>query len=59
MGEGPLGVHRPGHPCAVWAYWGRPDRLPGWYVNVQVPDRRTEIGSDSLDLELDLLVSPT
>ena len=59
VGEGPLGVQRPGDPYAVWAYWGRPDRpFLGWYVNIQVPYRRTEIGIDSLDLELDLLVSP-
>jgi hypothetical protein len=60
VGEGPHGVHRSGDPHAVWAYWGRPDRtFRGWYVNIQVPYRRTEIGIDSLDLELDLLVSPT
>jgi predicted RNA-binding protein associated with RNAse of E/G family len=44
----------------VWAYWGRPDRpFLGWYVNIQVPFQRTPIGIDSLDLELDLLVTPT
>ena len=59
VGEGPLGLHRPGDPFAVWAYWSRPDRaFLGWYVNIQVPFRRTPIGIDSLDLELDLLVSP-
>ncbi len=60
VGEGPLGFHRPGDPFAVWAYWGpRPERrFLGWYVNIQVPFRRTSIGIDSLDLELDLLVSP-
>jgi hypothetical protein len=58
VGEGPLGLHRPGDPFAVWAYWGGPDRtFLGWYVNIQVPLRRTAIGIDSLDLELDLLVS--
>lgn len=61
VGEGPLGLHRPGDPFAVWAYWGpRPERpFLGWYVNVQVPYGRTSIGIDSLDLELDLLVSPS
>jgi hypothetical protein len=59
VGEGPLGLHRPGDPYAVWAYWGGPDRLfLGWYVNIQVPFRRTPLGIDSLDLELDLLVTP-
>jgi hypothetical protein len=43
----------------VWAYWGGPDRtFLGWYVNIQAPFQRTPIGIDSLDLELDLLVSP-
>jgi hypothetical protein len=59
VGEGPLGLHRPGDPYAVWAYWGGADRrFMGWYVNIQVPFRRTPIGIDSLDLELDLLVTP-
>jgi len=59
VGEGPLGLHRRGDPYAVWAYWQRPDRpFMGWYVNIQAPLRRTAIGIDSLDLELDLLVSP-
>lgn len=58
-GEGPLGIHRDGEPFAVWAYWGAPGRsFWGWYLNIQAPYRRTEIGIDSLDLELDLLVSP-
>lgn len=60
VGEGPLGLHRPGDPYAVWGYWQQPDRtFMGWYVNIQIPFRRTPIGIDSLDLELDLLVSPT
>lgn len=59
VGEGPLGLHRPGDPYAVWCWW-RPDRqFMGWYVNLQAPLRRTPIGVDSLDLELDLLVSPS
>jgi len=59
VGAGPLGIHRAGDPFAVWAYWQGPDRrFLGWYVNIQAPYRRTTIGIDSLDLELDLLVSP-
>jgi hypothetical protein len=60
VGEGTLGLHRPGDPYAVWVYWRRPARdFWGWYVNIQTPVRRTAIGIDSLDLELDLLVSPS
>ena len=60
VGEGPVGLHRPGDPYAVWAYWGPlPERaFLGWYVNIQTPYRRTPIGIDTLDLKLDLLVSP-
>ncbi len=58
-GDGTLGLHRDGDPYAVWHHWRQPGRsFTGWYLNVQAPLRRTEIGIDSLDLELDLLVSP-
>ncbi|MEO6318499.1 MAG: DUF402 domain-containing protein [Acidimicrobiales bacterium] len=58
-GAGPLGLHRAGDPFAVWAYCSGPERsFLGWYVNIQAPFRRTAVGIDSLDLELDLLVSP-
>lgn len=59
VGEGALGLHRPGDPYAVWHYWLRPERsFVCWYVNIQVPIHRTAIGIDSMDLELDLLVFP-
>lgn len=56
VGEGSLGLHRAPDPYAVWHSWQRPVRsFIGWYLNVQVPHRRTEIGIDSMDLELDVL----
>ena len=59
VGEGSLGLHRPGDAYAVWHSWSRPHRsFVGWYVNIQVPLRRTSIGIDSMDLELDLIVFP-
>lgn len=59
VGEGSLGLHRPGDQYAVWHSWRRPERsFVCWYVNIQAPFRRTPIGIDSLDLELDLLVFP-
>lgn len=33
------------------------DKFHGWYVNFELPFRRSPIGFDTLDLELDLVVS--
>lgn len=60
VGEGVLGLHRAGDPYAVWHHWTGPERsFTCWYVNIQAPYRRTAIGIDSLDLELDLIAFPT
>lgn len=57
-GNGLLMLQRPGDAYAVWHLWHGPDhRFDGWYLNLQEPYRRTEIGYDTQDLELDLLVS--
>lgn len=40
----------------VWEH--ESDRFLGWYVNFETPFRRTPIGFDTLDLELDLEVHP-
>lgn len=34
------------------------DEFLGWYVNFELPFQRSPIGFDTLDLELDLVVSP-
>lgn len=50
-----LQVHRPGDGYAVWAFFrgGRPDH---WYVNFQQPYRRGELGFDTLDHGLDIVI---
>ncbi len=57
-GHGVLQLQRPGDMHAVWVFWHGPQReLGAWYVNIQEPFRRTAIGFDTQDLELDLVVS--
>lgn len=43
----------------MWHFWNSPDReFACWYINLQKPFRRTSIGYDTRDLELDLVVYP-
>ncbi len=54
-GHGALEVQRPGETHAIWHFWEEPGRrFAGWYLNFQRPYVRTEIGFDTLDLELDI-----
>ena len=58
-GHGPLIVQRPGDPYAVWHFWSGDQReFSCWYVNLQAPLRRTAIGYDTQDHELDIVVFP-
>ena len=60
QGHGCLMVQRPGDPYAVWHFWDGPDRdFACWYVNLQADYRRTEIGYDTQDFELDFVVFPS
>jgi hypothetical protein len=59
QGHGVLQLQRPGEMHAVWVFWHGPEReFTGWYVNLQEPFRRTELGFDTQDLELDLVIRP-
>lgn len=59
-GHGVLMLQRPGEAHAVWHFWEGDDRdFRCWYVNLQDPFRRTEIGYDTEDHELDIVVAPT
>lgn len=59
QGQGTLMLQRPGDCYAVWHFWDGPEReFQGWYVNLESPFARTEIGFDTLDLELDIVVAP-
>ncbi len=58
-GNGVLMIQRPGDHYAVWLFWDGEDRtFATWYVNLQTAFVRTELGYDTQDLELDLVVSP-
>jgi hypothetical protein len=49
----------PDTPYAVLAAWdAQTDAFEGWYVNLQDPLRRTEIGFDTRDHVLDVLIPP-
>jgi uncharacterized protein DUF402 len=57
-----------GHRCSscsapemrsVLVFWaGEKRTFAGWYVNLQEPFRRTWLGIDTQDLEIDIVVSP-
>ncbi|GGM41089.1 hypothetical protein GCM10011608_27320 [Micromonospora sonchi] len=54
-GHGKLMLQRPGEAHSVDVFWSGPARsFAGWYFNLQDPFRRTPIGVDTLDHELDL-----
>jgi hypothetical protein len=54
-GHGKLMLQRPGEAHSVDVFFeGQPRRFAGWYFNLQDPFRRTPLGVDTLDHELDL-----
>jgi hypothetical protein len=56
-GHGVLHLQRPGEAHAVVAFWNGPARsFAGWYVNFQDPSRRTAVGIDTFDHELDIWI---
>lgn len=58
-GHGVLHLQRPGEMHAIWVFWkGLRRELAGWYVNIQEPFRRSSIGFDTQDLELDIVIRP-
>jgi Protein of unknown function (DUF402) len=58
-GPGLLALQRPGDAYAVFVFWEEPGhRLACWYLNLQAPFRRTAIGFDTLDHDLDVVVEP-
>ena len=50
----------PGMPYSIWLHWSRtaPRRFTGWYVNLEAPFVRTDVGVDTTDNSLDLVVMP-
>jgi len=56
-GHGVLTLRRPGEAYSVWHVWEGPERrFAGWYLNLEEPFRRTSIGYDTQDLELDVWI---
>jgi hypothetical protein len=54
-GHGVLILSRPGDAHSVWVFWDGPRRDFGrWYVNFEAPPKRTALGYDTRDHELDL-----
>ena len=57
-GHGVLQLQRPDEMHAVWVFWDGPKReFGGWYVNIQEPFRRSPLGFDTQDLELDIVIA--
>jgi hypothetical protein len=58
-GHGKLTVTRLGCDHSVGHFWAGEDRrFACWYLNIEEPVRVSEIGLDSQDLELDLVIRP-
>jgi hypothetical protein len=56
-GHGVLVLRRPGEAYSVWHFWDGPSRrFAGWYLNIEEPHRRTAVGYDTQDLELDVWI---
>jgi hypothetical protein len=54
-----LQLIRHGEPRATWLLWSEPDWVfRAFYVNLQAPLQRTEMGFDTADYLLDLEVTP-
>jgi predicted RNA-binding protein associated with RNAse of E/G family len=53
-----LSFAREGHPHATLVFWDAEWAFRGWYVNLQTPLRRTPVGFDYLDQELDAWIEP-
>lgn len=53
-----LWIMRPGDWHAVWVSWLDSGAHFGWYINMQMPYRRTAIGIEAMDLALDIVVEP-
>jgi hypothetical protein len=53
-----LSLMRAGDWHAVWVSWLDSGQHWGWYVNLQRPYRRTELGFETMDLMLDVIIDP-
>ena len=51
-----LCIVRPGRPHSVYVFWEEDGDFSHWYVNFEQPLRRTQVGFDTFDEKLDLIV---
>ena len=56
QGDAVIRVHRPTEPWSTWRWVRNGQWRPGFYLNLETPWRRTGIGFDYHDWELDVLV---
>jgi hypothetical protein len=55
-GHGTLMISRPAEPYSLWLFWNEEGEHASWYVNLELPWQRTELGFDSRDHQLDIVV---
>ena len=54
-----LRLYYPGKLYAIWVMWAHDShKFVRWYADLQTPFRRTAIGFDRYDLDLDVVVEP-
>lgn len=54
-----LRIMYPGDPYSIWVMWdSEMGRHTCWYVNIEAPFKRTDIGLETTDYELDGVISP-
>jgi len=52
-------LKNPGEAHSIWLMWTAGQRrLECWYVNLETPARRTALGFDIMDHELDIVIRP-
>ncbi|MDG0867675.1 DUF402 domain-containing protein [Candidatus Lucifugimonas marina] len=54
-----VSITYPNQMYSIWAMWKMPERkFQCWYVNIEIPQKRTTTGFEVSDLELDVVVRP-
>jgi Protein of unknown function (DUF402) len=55
-GNGTLMISRRGDPYSLWLFWDDDGSHASWYVNLELPWRRTSLGFDTRDHQLDIVI---
>jgi len=54
-----VAIHYPDRMYSVWPMWKMPEgKFQCWYVNIEMPMKRTVEGFEITDLELDVVIRP-